>query len=81
VAVNYVGKTRTSAGQGVMDIDQQVSGRVVTDLSIQYTHNDNLRFFANVDNVFDKAYMVSRRPYGVRPGKPQSFSLGVHLTY
>lgn len=81
VSLNYVGATRTSAGQGTMAINQKVAGRTATDISVQYTHNDNVRFFANVDNLFDKAYMVSRRPYGVRPGKPQSFSLGVHVTY
>lgn len=81
VSVNYVGDTRTSAGQGVIALDQKVASRTVTDISIQYTHNEMVRFFANVDNLFDEAYVVSRRPYGVRPGKPQSFSIGVHLTY
>ena len=32
--------------------------------------------YLTVDNILDQAHVVSRRPYGVRPGKPRLAILG-----
>ena len=43
--------------------------------------NDNAELFAKVDNLLDEEYVASRRPSGVRPGKPQTMSVGVRLVF
>ncbi len=37
--------------------------------------------FTRVDNILGKRYAVSWRPFGLRPGKPQGFMLGVEQVF
>lgn len=51
------------------------------DLSAHYKMTENDTFFVNLDNVFDREYMVARHPIGPRPGKPFTFTAGVEKKF
>jgi Fe(3+) dicitrate transport protein len=77
----YQSEMRTVPGQGVIEQDQKVPSYLVVDLSASYQLMPNLKAYGSVDNIFDKVYMVSSKPYGHRPGKPQSINLGIKYTF
>lgn len=49
----------------------------VVDMNFRYSYSDAGAVFARFDNVLDRNYVVSLKPYGARPGKPQSVLLGI----
>lgn len=81
LAAQYTSNIRTVAGQGAINQFQRVGSRVVFDLAAHYQVSDSVRLFGEVQNLFDKAFEVSRRPYGLRPGKPQSFIVGAKFNF
>lgn len=67
-------------------VDQSVQeGQVViapyglVDLTAEYKAFKNGAIFVKADNLFGRDYVVAARPFGLRPGKPQTFMAG--LTY
>ncbi|GHF29731.1 TonB-dependent receptor [Kordiimonas sediminis] len=80
-SVNYVSKSRTDAGQGAIPLNEKIEGRFLVDAAVTYRMTDAISLFAAVDNLFDKEYAVSRRPYGLRPGKPRTFQTGVRFEF
>ncbi|TNE58388.1 MAG: TonB-dependent receptor [Alphaproteobacteria bacterium] len=81
VAANYVSKSRASAGRGAVVAGDTIDARILVDWSIEYDVNSRAQIFASAENLFDETYIASRSPAGLRPGKPQSFFLGVRLRY
>lgn len=79
LAVNYVGKMRTKAGQGGYDAQETIDSHTVWDLVAAYKVSENLSTYVKVDNVLDETYIAARRPAGVRPGLPRTAYIG--LTY
>jgi Fe(3+) dicitrate transport protein len=64
--------------------DQSVSaGRkiipsyVVTDFNLSYSYNNSGKVYFRIDNLFDKQYVTSLRPLGLRPGKPRAYTVGL----
>lgn len=53
----------------------------IADWTGRYAVSDQAQVFARVDNILDKDYLVSLRPYGARSGKPQSFMVGLSYTF
>ncbi len=53
----------------------------VFDLFGWYQFNPSLRFYAKLDNVSDEVEIVSRRPFGARPGKTRQASIGVKYAF
>jgi Fe(3+) dicitrate transport protein len=51
------------------------------DLSAHYKMTENDTFFVNLDNVFDREYVVARHPIGPRPGKPFTFAAGIEKKF
>lgn len=76
-ALRYVGEMRDVAGQGTIPTVEQVPDRLVLDIAAQWQVWDSLRAYARVDNATNRTYIASRRPYGLRPGKPIAFTVGV----
>ena len=76
-ALRYVGEMRDVAGQGAIPGVEQVPDRVVLDVAAQWQVWERLRVYGRIDNATDRTYIASRRPYGLRPGKPIAFTLGV----
>lgn len=81
VAYKYIDDMREAAGRNV-DL-QGVFVESLSQLDIAGYHqlNDALRLYAKLDNATDEAQIVSRRPFGARPGKPRQFILGAKYQF
>lgn len=80
-SATYVDDMRTRAGSGALDPANSTDPHWVLDLSASWQFNDYAEVIAKVDNLLDEEYVASRRPSGVRPGKPQTVSVGVRLAF
>lgn len=76
VSVKYVGEMKEVAGAGETLSGSVLPSNMTLDLSASYDFDEYGRVYVKVDNVFDEVEIVSRRPYGARPGKPRLFSVG-----
>ena len=77
---SYVDEMRTSAGQGSIPVGEEIESHTVFDLSVAY-RLDRYKLFAHVRNLSDETYIVSRRPYGVRPGLERTLILGASARF
>jgi Fe(3+) dicitrate transport protein len=53
----------------------------VVDFSAHYDLDSLGRLYLKIDNLFDVKEIVSRRPYGSRPSKPQQLFLGYQYSF
>lgn len=74
--VRYVGEQREQAGEGGPLEGETVPAHTVADLVGQYFIGTPHTVYLKVDNLADEAYLISRRPFGARPGKPRTVELG-----
>ncbi len=77
----YQSDMRTVPGAGSIGANEEVAAYWVMDLSATYEALNNLDLYGSVDNAFDKTYLVSSKPYGLRPGKPLSLNLGLKYRF
>lgn len=68
--------TRASCGQF-----EQTDSSLTLDLAGQYLIRDDVILFARIENASDERDISGRRPYGARPNKGRSASLGVELEF
>lgn len=54
-----------------------IPGFMVLDYAGSYLINNHTSLTYKIDNILANKYIVAARPYGLRPGKRQSFHLGV----
>lgn len=81
LAVTYVGRMRDQAGTGSFAANEGSDSSTIIDLAGHITLSSQWTLSARIDNVSDDAYVVSRRPFGARPGKPLSFQFMVTYDY
>lgn len=81
LSTNYVSEMRTKAGQGAIPVGQGTDDRTVLDLSLSYMAFGKYRVYAQVRNLTDEVYIVSRRPYGLRPGLDRTFLMGLSANF
>ena len=79
VDANFSSRMRTEAGQGDMPAGQGTDAYLVVNAFAEFDLSEEVRFFATVQNVGNNAYIVSRRPAGLRPGLPRTFMTGIKL--
>jgi Fe(3+) dicitrate transport protein len=72
----YVGKMRDTSGQGKIPADEVIGDQLVFDLSGRVWATKRASFYTTFNNVTASRYMISRRPFGARPGRPFSFMVG-----
>lgn len=72
---------RDAAGQDPIDDVLATTSRWVLDLSATIKVDRHLSIYIKGDNITDQTYVVSHRPYGIRPGKPMRWYLGVKGSY
>ena len=72
---------RTVAGQGEVDPEQSTDAMAILDAGIRWRAEDQLEWFLGATNLLDDTYVVARRPYGVRPGMPRAFRMGVTVNF
>ncbi|MDZ4699209.1 MAG: TonB-dependent receptor [Rhodothermales bacterium] len=77
----YADRMRTRAGQSAFIDRESTDAHLVLDVSGEFTVSPNLRLFASVRNVTDQAYIVARRPAGIRPGLPRTAIVGLKTTF
>ncbi len=73
----FVGAMRTIAGQGTIAAANRVDSNFIMDLSGRYHINKHLSLTANIINMLDNQYAVSRQPAGLRPGHPFGINGGI----
>lgn len=79
LAYNYVSEMRTIAGKDKPSKRNRTDAQSVVDLSFNYFLKLNKEIYFTVDNVLNDVAIVSRRPFGARPGKPRTFLLGFKM--
>ena len=75
----YVGRMREIAGQGPMLDALSTDAYVLFDASGWVRLTPWLRVYVNGRNLGGAEYLVSRRPFGARPGAPRWVQLGVKI--
>ena len=53
----------------------------VVDLVSRYNYSKKGSLYVKADNILGVDYVVSARPFGFRPGKPQAFGVGISQTF
>jgi len=76
---NYVSETRETAGSGAIAANDRIDSRVIFDIAGKFELTDGLFLKGRVENLFDDVYNVSFSPAGARPGKPQTFWIGMEV--
>ncbi len=77
----FSGQFRTQAGQGSIPSSELVEDNFIIDLSGKYHVNNSLSLTANVINLLDETYAVSRVPAGLRPGHPFGAYAGLQFVF
>ena len=69
---------RTKPGTGPIDSDERIESHVVVDVAARVELREHLELSVEVRNLFDRTYVASRRPAGLRPGLPQTLLIGLN---
>ncbi|MFP5520373.1 MAG: TonB-dependent receptor family protein [Bdellovibrionia bacterium] len=56
---------------------EEIPAHGIIDWSGRYNISKQTTAYARIDNLLDKEYLVSLRPYGARPGKDRSWQIGI----
>lgn len=72
----YVGEMVETSGTGVELEGYSTKAYTVVDLSASYELGNAGSVYLKLDNLFDTVEIVSHRPYGARPSKPQQVVAG-----
>jgi len=80
LSASYVGRMRTTAGQGPFVPSETIGSHVVWDFIARWNVSDHVSTYLKVDNLFDEVYVASRRPAGLRPGLERTAYVGVTLS-
>ena len=81
LAYKYITEMSEAAGTGVELAAVVTSDISQIDLAAWYAINTVLRIYTKLDNLTDEVNIVSRRPFGARPGKPRQFILGAKYSF
>ena len=81
VSASYLGQMRDLPGQGAILPSEGTEAGLIVDATASYDCGGGLRVYFKADNVLNAAYIVSRRPFGARPGKPRSFMGGLKYDF
>ncbi len=78
---NYMGEMSDLPWQGSIPKAQRIDDYFVLDLSGRVWVTKRASIYTTVSNVTATTYMVSRRPFGARPGLPVSFMIGFKYAF
>ena len=60
---------------------EKTDGSFTVDFSGNYQLSNDLKLFARIENLTDEQDIVSRQPYGARPNKTRTFSVGAQYSF
>jgi Fe(3+) dicitrate transport protein len=75
----YMDGMRETAGSGTPAPGEETDSFVVIDASAQLIVLPELALYGKVENLLNNSYIVSRRPFGARPGRPRFIYGGVKI--
>jgi len=75
----YTGPMRDVAGQGSTPAEEKIDGFFLLDLSAEVRVLQRLQIYGQMGNMTGNAYVASMRPFGIRPGAPLTFMLGIKV--
>ncbi len=78
LSANYVDEVCVRAACGAY---QQTDDTFTVDLSANYQVNDMLNLYGRVENLTDEADILGRHPYGARPNKARTATVGVRYRF
>lgn len=78
LSANYVDSVCTLASCGEFD---RTGSALIMDLAAHYDLNSNFQVFAMVENLSDETSVWGRQPYGARPNKDRSTSIGLRFRF
>lgn len=81
LAYKYITEMSEASGTGVKLEGVMTSDISQIDLAAWYQINQSLRLYSKLDNLTDEVNIVSRRPFGARPGKPRQLVLGAKYAF
>lgn len=70
---------RTVAGTGSHPDGTGTDAHFVVNASVEYRATPQATLHGGVQNIFDRRYIVARRPAGARPGLPRTVAIGVRV--
>ncbi|MFY8325722.1 TonB-dependent receptor family protein [Pseudoalteromonas sp. ZZD1] len=84
--VKYTSDMAETAGVSYEGFDLALAGkhvpsRTVVDLAAGYDLVNYGQIYLKLDNLFDDDKLVSRRPYGARPSKPRTLTVGYKFSF
>ncbi len=81
IGATFVDEMRETAGQGDIAEGQATDAYVVFDAAARLNITEELAIYAKAENLLDSEYIVARRPYGARPGRPRFIYGGVKVLF
>ena len=78
LSANHVGEVCTRAS---CDRFEKTDATTLVDLTAHYALNDKVTLHGKVDNATGQDNIMGRQPYGARPDKGRTASLGVRITF
>ena len=78
LSANYVDAVCTRASCGPFE---RTDSALVLDAYLDYRMTDSIEVFARVENLAREKAIMGRQPYGARPNKDRTASLGVRLNF
>ena len=78
VSVNYVDAVCTRASCGPFE---RTDSALILDASLDYAATESIAVFARMENLTRETAIMGRQPYGARPNKDRTASLGVRLRF
>ena len=81
LSLGHQSAMRDAPGQQSLEDALSTTSRWVLDLAASFQLVPGLTAYVKGDNITNQTYIVSHRPYGIRPGKPMRWYLGLKGSY
>jgi Fe(3+) dicitrate transport protein len=75
---NYVDEVCVRASCGTFE---QTDETFTLDLTANYQFNENINLFGRIENLTDAEDILGRQPYGARPNKDRTATIGARYTF
>jgi Fe(3+) dicitrate transport protein len=72
---------REEAGNEPLESILTTDEQFTVDVGAHFKPVEFLKLYAHVRNLFDEAYIVSRRPFGARPNAPRWAQIGAKVEF
>ena len=72
---------RNTAGQGIIKGTDRIEENLVVDLAGSVRIIEGGHVYFTIKNLTQSKYMVSRRPFGARPGRPFQAQIGFKMLF